>query len=134
MRIRDVMTEALVVVPASTTLGEALRTLDDHDIRHLPVVSRDELVGIVSDRDLRPFYALLQGPVDRWAQELARPVSQVMRGHVMSVLPDDPLTAAIDLMLEFKIGAVAVVDPADRGQLMGIVSYVDVLRALRPGA
>ncbi len=45
--------------------------------------------------------------------------------------PDDEINDAIELMLEQDIGAIPVVDPAE-GYLMGIVSYVDILRnALR---
>jgi acetoin utilization protein AcuB len=49
----------------------------------------------------------------------------------MTVRPDTPVAELLDLLLEEKIGAVPVLAP-DTGNLMGIVSYIDVLRAVRP--
>ena len=45
------------------------------------------------------------------------------------MIPDEPVSAAIDALLDHNIGAVPVVD--DREELVGIVSYVDLLRAMR---
>jgi CBS domain-containing protein len=47
------------------------------------------------------------------------------------VRPDTPLAALLDILLQEKIGAVPVLAP-DSGELVGIVSYIDVLRAIRP--
>lgn len=44
--------------------------------------------------------------------------------------PDFEVSEAVDLMLENRIGAVPVVDPVN-GDLVGILSYVDLLRGLR---
>ena len=43
--------EPMIVTPDSST-DEALKTMLDHNFRHLPVVEGDEVVGIVSIRDL----------------------------------------------------------------------------------
>ena len=56
-----------------------------------------------------------------------------MSADVVKVYPETDLGEVIDRMLDEKVGAVPVVD-ADTGDLLGIVSYVDVLRALRDGA
>ena len=47
---------------------------------------------------------------------------------MVSVGPDDPLSDVVELMLEHRVGAVPVVGP--EGRLVGIVSYIDVLRHL----
>jgi acetoin utilization protein AcuB len=44
--------------------------------------------------------------------------------------PETEVSEAIDLMIEHRIGALPVVEP-DSTKLVGIVSYVDVLRAAR---
>jgi CBS domain-containing protein len=49
----------------------------------------------------------------------------------MTVRPDTPVAELLDILLEEKIGAVPVLAP-DTGDLLGIVSYIDVLRAVRP--
>lgn len=133
MIVRDVMTANPAVAQVQTSIADALEMLSSLDIRHLPVVSDGELVGMVSDRDLRAL--ALSRVVDfeglgRAQTEMREPVSRIMSGDVVSVGPEDDLVEAIDAMLDAKVGAVPVVDE-DTGDLQGIVSYVDVLRALR---
>jgi CBS domain-containing protein len=103
------------------------------DVRHLPVTSGGALVGIVSDRDLREVVPSALDVVARprdAARILARPISDVMSSDVVSVSPGDDLVEAIDLMIKHRIGAIPVVD-ASSDELVGIVSYVDALRAAR---
>jgi CBS domain-containing protein len=97
------------------------------------VLDGDTLVGVVSDRDLRNLElpALVELENLGQAQELARrPIGDVMSSNVISVSPETEVSEAIDLMIEQKIGAVVVVE-ADSDKLIGIVSYIDVLRAAR---
>jgi len=129
----EVMTKDAVSVDETATLGEALETLSELQVRHLPVVRDGEVVGMISDRDLRDVdlktvqdFAGLESAMAR----LGRPVSSLMTGSVVSVGPEAEIGEVIDLMLEERVGAVPVVDD-DSGDLVGIVSYVDVLRALR---
>ena len=53
MLVKNRMTRDPVVVAPDDTLAHALRLTRELRIRHLPVVRNGELVGIVSDRDLR---------------------------------------------------------------------------------
>jgi acetoin utilization protein AcuB len=90
-------------------------------------------VGMVSDRSLRPWrQALLdlrEGKATGNAGEmLARPVREFMRTDVLFLHADRPVTDAIDVMLDFRVGAVPVVEDE---QLVGIVSYVDLLELLK---
>ena len=54
-----------------------------------------------------------------------------MRNHLLCVTPEAELPEVIDVMVEWKVGAVPVVEQGSE-RLVGIVSYVDVLRAARP--
>lgn len=131
------MTTEVVTAEPTVSVRRALRLLEDLELRHLPVVDGESLVGILSDRDLREFRMdlikeLVEGAgdgADR-ARNLDTPISEVMSGLVISVDTEESLRAAIDTMLEYGVGAVPVVDRAT-GNLEGIVSYVDILRALR---
>ena len=49
----------------------------------------------------------------------------------MTARPDTPVAELLDLLVEEKVGAVPVLAP-DTGELIGMVSYIDVLRAVRP--
>lgn len=131
MIVEDVMTPEAVVVGPTATVYEALTTMFDVGVRHLPVVDEGELVGMLSDRDLRGVWAPPPFEPDVEASDpMGQPVSERMSGDVISVTPDTDLREVVDLMLEQKIGAVPVVESGTQ-DLVGVVSYVDVLRAAR---
>ena len=130
MRARDLMTEAPVTISPKSTVREAARLLDTLDIRHLPVVNEEhELVGMVSDRDLRslsvPAFAGAQR-IGNVQTALDASVSSVMTTEVLSVEEEADAKELVDLMLDFRVGAIPVTD--GDGTLVGIVSYIDVLR------
>jgi acetoin utilization protein AcuB len=116
----DIMTTNVISIRPTATVREALKTLDELDVRHLPVVDErsHELLGMLSDRDLLA--------VRRSDEALRRPVSELMSGDVVSVGPGSDVAEIIELMTENRIGAVPVVDRD--AHLAGLVSYVDVLR------
>jgi CBS domain-containing protein len=58
-------------------------------------------------------------------------VELVMRSDALTVTADTPVTAIIDLLVQEKIGAVPVLAPDTRA-LVGVVSYLDILRVARP--
>lgn len=128
----DIMSPHPVTVAPTTSVREAARLLQTLDVRHLPVVDEEgTLVGMLSDRDLRavalPYLVggELAGNVDAM---LGTTVGTLMSGDVISVETEDDVSDVVELMLEHKIGAVPVVD--GDGALVGIVSYVDVLREM----
>ena len=119
------------------TVRDAIEILQTLEIRHLPVVNEHgALIGMLSDRDLRnvaiPYTVYdtkKQPPNDPFQQRIA----EVMSADVTSIGPEAELEEIVDLLLELKVGALPVVD-GDTNDLVGIVSYVDVLRALRNAA
>jgi CBS domain-containing protein len=120
MLTRDVMTPKPLTLALDDSIGQAWRTLDELSVRHLPIVNaRDELVGMLSDRDLV-----------RTSRDSDRPVATLMEVDVLSVTPDTDLDTVIARMVEGHVGALPVVDGG--AHVVGIVSYVDLLRAL-PG-
>jgi acetoin utilization protein AcuB len=132
MTAADLMTENPRTIRATDTIAQALDALQSMEIRHLPVVDdANELVGILSDRDLGSMMRSFTEGAD--AQRLIVPLSQrrvadFMSGDVVSVDTDADLGEITDTMLDQRIGAVPVVD--GEGSVVGIISYVDVLRAL----
>lgn len=126
----DLMTPDPVTVQPDDDVSTAFSLLQESNFRHLPVVNEnDELVGMVSDRDLR---ALLvphfhrQETVENIVTRAAAPVSTLMSANVVCVDMEDDVSLVAEQIVEHKIGAVPVVD-AD-GKLVGIVSYLDLIR------
>jgi len=132
MVVEDCMSVDPIVVQVTETVGGVLRKLLEADVRHLPVVEDEALVGIVSDRDLQRAlaHAFAAGEVEGADQPLERPISTLMSSDVISVDPETELEEVIDLMIDHKIGALPVVE-ADSQKVLGIISYIDVLRVAR---
>jgi acetoin utilization protein AcuB len=127
MRVVDVMTRDPLTMTPTETIGQADELMNTNRIRQLPVVQEKELVGIVTDRDIRSFLSasLLEG-VEAREKALNTKVREIMTTEPITVSPDDDLQEAIELMINEKIGGIPVVDEAEG--LVGIVTYVDVLR------
>ena len=92
-----------------------------------------QLVGLVSDRDLREYRLPVMEELDNPDQAedlLETALSEVMSSDVISVDAEEDATAACDLMIEYRIGAVPVLDRTT-GELVGIISYIDLLRLTR---
>jgi acetoin utilization protein AcuB len=127
IRVVDVMTKNPLSVTPLETIGQADELMTEHKIRQLPVINDGELVGIITDRDIRSFLSgsLLSTPEAR-EKALNVNVRDVMTTEPLTMAPDDELQEAVELLIEEKIGGIPVVDKTEG--LVGIVTYVDVLR------
>ena len=133
MIAHDLMTANPATVAPEAPLAEAWDLMRELDVRHLPVVDGGVVVGMLSDRDLGNFDVgrlLTEEGADGLRRHLARPVLQLMSSDVVTAEPETEVTELITLFLEQKVGAIPVVLPDSR-RLVGIVSYVDVLRAVQ---
>lgn len=131
MQVHEVMTASPTSIGTRATVGEAWDALQSLAVRHLPIVNHDrELVGIVSDRDFAapPVPALMTKLLGQAPPPLDAPVTTIMTAEPLCVEQDDDVDEVIDLMVENKVGAIPVVTP--EGQVIGIVSYLDLLRKL----
>lgn len=133
MQAQDVMTPNPITVPLHASVAEVWDLMRERAVRHLPVVDRGALVGMLSDRDLAHFdmaRLLTAEGAETLRRELGTPALKVMSADVVAVGPDTELGEVVDLLVENRIGAVPVVRPETQ-ELVGIVSYIDVLEALR---
>ncbi|MDH3443747.1 MAG: CBS domain-containing protein [Deltaproteobacteria bacterium] len=127
MKVVDVMTADPITVTPSETIRQADGLMDEHNFRQLPVVKGRTLVGIITDRDIRSFLSgSLHTSREEWDKAMSTAVSNVMTQQPIAVEPDDDLTEVIEILITEKIGAIPVVDKIEG--LVGIVSYIDVLR------
>ena len=129
-QVRDYMTSDPQTLGMKSTLLDAVLLLRRSELRHIPILDNDRLVGVLSDRD-----------VARWApsmltsltpQEYNRvfeetPVGKVMTRNPISVSPDAPLAEAVNLMYKHRLGCLMVLEG---GRLIGIITVTDMLRAL----
>ena len=114
--VREVMTRAVLTIGPETPCDKARRLMDEQRIRHLPVVARGRLVGIVSDRDVGSAAVQSSGAI----------AGRIMTPDPVTVTPEMRVEQAAQLMLDGRFGALPV---ADGNALVGIVTYTDLLRA-----
>lgn len=128
MTASEVMTPTPVTAGPEETVATALSRMAAKGFRHLPVVDADgRFVGMVSDRSLK---ALLD---DKPRAEKLPLATVLGGGEAVTAAPSTPIETLADRMLANSLRAVPIVDP-DTGRLVGIVSYVDVVRTRQGGA
>ncbi len=121
MPIERFMTPAPQCIGVTQTLEKAHEMLREHGIRHLPVLKRGKLVGVVSDRDLALVEAL------PGVDPTVITVEEAMSLDVFEVTPETPLGQVAKKMAENKYGSAVVT----RGrEVVGVFTTTDALRAL----
>ena len=115
MNIRDVMTSNPRTVSPQDTIQNAARIMRDEDTGAVPVVDQGRPIGIVTDRDI-VVRAVAEGQLDR-------PVRDIVSGDIVSVRPDMSTREAADLMSEYQVRRLPVVE---NDRLVGIVSIGDL--------
>lgn len=127
MLVKDMMTPDPITISPQKPVLEALLMMYQYDIRRLPVIENDRLVGILSDRDIKQLMGRPSLSIkERDEAELDLVVGQVMIHDVITVRPDVDLREAIELMVERKFSGLPVVDRDQK--LVGVLSAIDVLR------
>jgi CBS domain-containing protein len=130
--VDGVMTRDPATAHPGDTMVDAVARMRGLGVRHLPVVDGDHrLVGIISDRDVRSAVAEAHEASDDDdvpnTRIAALRVRDVMTRDPFTLLPNATIGQAARLLIEHQIGAAPVVD--SNGRLVGILSYVDVMRA-----
>ncbi len=131
MQVQEYMTPNPVKIGEEENLLALIKKFDVERFRHLPVVDKEgRVIGMLSDRDLRSAQLALTLLKIDVAEEVKRVlVKDIMQTPVHSISPDASLKEAADLIIKHRIGALPVVDK--EGKLIGILSYVDILRAFK---
>lgn len=123
MLIREVMHPDPIFIDPSTSLSDAYILMNNKNVRHLPVVKDDILIGIVTDRDLR----LATSKLAKEALDPTSTVDKIMNHPVETTRPSEPVEVATQTMRERKIGCLPVLEDS---KLVGIVTGVDLLDAM----
>lgn len=129
--VRDWMTRDVITVSPDTSILEAGQLMVDRTIRRLPVVEDETLIGIVTYGDVRGARAAVTGSLDIWdlSYRLSKlTIREVMTPNPVTVSPDDTIGQAAQLMLNYMIGGLPVVD--HNGRLAGIITESDIFRVV----
>ncbi len=124
--VREHMTPNPITVEPRCSVAEAHRLMQEHGVRHLPVIDQSNLVGIITRGDILEASASDSGRLglfpsdDIWAT--AR-VAELMTPNPVTISPDTTVLEAADLMFQHDIGSLLVVE---EGRLVGIITETDI--------
>jgi len=130
MRVRDLMERDVLTLDSNDSLDLADDLMRLGHLRHMPIVSAGQLVGIVSQRDL--YRAAISSVLHfrptaerEWLAKIS--IREVMTTNVFTLPPDASMQDAVKVMLAKRIGCLPVVE---KGALVGLLSESDCLRYL----
>ena len=118
MNISELMTTEIHVGSPDDTLQKAAQMMADYDFGILPIVDNNQLIGMLSDRDIT-IRAVAKGfsPNEHFVKEIMSP-------NVEFILQDASLEDAAQMMSDLQVRRLPVVDSDE--QLVGIVSLGDL--------
>ena len=120
-QVKAHMTPSPHTIGNDQTLATAARVMNEHGIRHLPVLHGGHLVGILSQRDIELVETL------RNVDPRVVTVEEAMTPSPYVVGPDTPLVEVVRHMVEKKYGSAIV---ADRSKVIGVFTTIDAMMAL----
>ncbi|WP_348627516.1 CBS domain-containing protein [Mesorhizobium sp. M1E.F.Ca.ET.041.01.1.1] len=142
MQAQAIMTTPVISIDASASIAKAADLMLTRKISCLPVTRDGAMAGIISEGDflrrqelgtqrVRPrWLEFLAGPgkvADEYVHANGRRVGEVMTTEVVSAPPGTSLAEIVELMARYDIKTVPIVDA---GEIVGIVTRSDLLRAL----
>jgi acetoin utilization protein AcuB len=131
MLVKDWMSQTVITTDINDSMQEAMSRLKENNISMLPVMKRDKMVGIVTDRDLKRASASDANTLE--VHELLFLLTKIKVREIMTENPvtlpfDFTVEEAAEVLLEKKISGAPVVD--GDGNVMGIITKNDLFRVL----
>ncbi len=128
MIVGEVMSKKLITVKKSDSLKKAQELMVEKSIRHLPVVDGKDLLGIITESDIRGAFIGKVTKTRAGKVAMLNPsrmkVSDYMTKEPMVVMPETHIEDAALIIYKYKIGALPVIK---RNNLVGIISIMDIL-------
>ena len=131
-RVEHFMSRSGITLDPTARLYDAERLFEKHDFNLLPVVEDARLVGVLTKLDFLRAFSFRNGDlIPPYETILQREVATVMTKDPATLEPDVPLTRVLEKMVDTRFKSFPVVHG---GELVGIISREDLVRALRQAA
>jgi len=131
MLVKDWMSKTVITIDVKDSMEDAINSLKEYHIPMLPVMNKGDLVGIVTDRDLKR-----ASPSDSTTLEVHELLFLISKIKVRKIMTKDPITVPYDFTVEEAaevflrkgISGAPVVDK--EGQIVGTITKEDLFRVL----
>jgi acetoin utilization protein AcuB len=125
------MSKKLFTVGPEDMLDKVFFLFNFEAIRHLPVIEKGKVIGVISDRDMKKIMGarkkIVTDKVDGTQFTVrARRVATIMNRGITTIGPDEKAADAAAIMAKKKIGCLPVVK---KEKLIGMITSTDILRA-----
>ena len=121
-KLRDIMIKNVVTIDHDKNAQNAARSMAEHGIGSLVVVSDGKPIGIVTERDL------VRKVCTKDVVSSKIPISDIMSSPVISAEPDMPIETAIQRMFNNKIRRLVILES---DKIIGIVTVSDLAKYVR---
>ncbi|MBW2201079.1 MAG: CBS domain-containing protein [Deltaproteobacteria bacterium] len=131
MLVKNWMSTSVITIDENRSMQDAVNVLKENNIQILPVMKKEKLVGIVTDRDLKRASASDATLLD--VHELIYLMAKIKVKHLMT---KNPITVPIDftveetaeVLLSNKISGLPVLD--HERKLVGVITQADLFKAM----
>ena len=123
--VNQIMTSPLLTITPDRPMLDASHLMETNQIRYLCVSDKDEIVGIISVRDLARYFVDSEGGPIRDLDNVYRPLSVLMRTTMETIASERTVQEAAQTMAEKRIGSLLVLEA---GEMVGIVTETDLVR------
>src|SRR4051794_4105455 len=118
--IREVMTSNLCTIDADKDIAYAAKMLRDEDVGVAPIVEGDQLVGVLTDRDIA-IKVVAEGKDPQTTK-----VTDIASKDIVTIDPQQNLDEALRLMAQHQVRRLPVVE--EDGKIVGIVAQADIAK------
>jgi acetoin utilization protein AcuB len=129
MQLQSLMTTKVVSVEPDDTLTQIKEIFDNTRFHHLLVVEKEQLLGVISDRDMFRNISPFVGSLHETTRDICtmkRRAHQIMAHHPITLQPEAELNQAVEIFQQNRISCIPIVDEANHP--VGIVSWRDLLK------
>ena len=119
--VREVMTSNPCTIDADKDVAHAAKMLRDEDVGVAPIVEGDQLVGVLTDRDIA-IKVVAEGKDPQTTK-----VRDIASKDIVTIDPQQDLDEALRLMAQHQVRRLPVVE--EDGKVVGIVAQADVALA-----
>ena len=119
MKIKDIMSKDIIVGKITDNVLEISKKMKENDIGFIPIVDKDDVVGVVTDRDI-----VINSLANNGKNEDL--IEDYMTKNVVFVDINESLENAIEKMKENKIKRIIV---SNKGKMVGIISISDFINS-----
>jgi CBS domain-containing protein len=123
--VNQIMTSPLLTIAPGRPMLDASHLMEANHVRYLCVSDEEEIVGVISVRDLARYFVDSEGGPLRDLDNVYRPLSVLMHTKIETIASERTVLEAAQIMAEKRIGSLLVIEA---GEMVGIVTETDVVR------